>query len=171
MTQQMNELNSGKIKITNDGNIIMQFSNYHHVIDSDTELYYKHQADKVIAELEEKLKVQTSIAEEGWKESGTYHTSYAEAVKELYDKNKEIAERKEKYNELAKLHDKAIQACCDADKVIAHQKYKRCRAIAEWCERKRIDAADYRIPRKKWEFYDRWRKRWLKLAEKFKEAK
>ena len=56
----MSELNSGKIKITNDGNIIMQYSNYHHVIDSDTELYYKHQADKVIAE----LKAQKAQAED-----------------------------------------------------------------------------------------------------------
>ena len=45
-------IDSGKIKITNDGKIIMQFSNYHHVIDNDTELCYKHQVDKVIAKLE-----------------------------------------------------------------------------------------------------------------------
>lgn len=46
-------IDSGKIKITNDDKIIMQFSNYHHVIDSDTELCYKHQVDKAIAELKE----------------------------------------------------------------------------------------------------------------------
>lgn len=51
----MSELNSGKIKIKNKGDIIMQFSNYHNVIDSDTELYYKHQADKVIAEKDKKI--------------------------------------------------------------------------------------------------------------------
>lgn len=39
--------------------------------------------------------------------------------------DKVIAERKEKYNELAKLYDKAIQACCDADKVIAGLKEER----------------------------------------------
>ena len=59
----------------------------------------------------------------------------------------------------------------EADKEIAHHKYKRCLAMAKWCERKRIDAADYRIPREKWEFYEKWRKRWLELAEKFKEEK
>ena len=52
-----------------------------------------------------------------------------------------------------------------------HHKYKRCLAMAMWCERKRIDAANYRIPRKKWEFYDKWYKRWLELAEKFKPNK
>ena len=59
----------------------------------------------------------------------------------------------------------------EADKVIAHNKYKRCLAMATWCKCKRIDAADYRIPRRKWDFYDKWRKRWLALAEKFKEGK
>lgn len=59
----------------------------------------------------------------------------------------------------------------EADKVIARHKYKRCLAMAKWCERKRIDAANYRIPRQKWDFYDKWHKRWLELAKKFKEAK
>lgn len=57
--------------------------------------YLKSEADKVITELEDKLKVQTSNAEEAWKLEDVYRTSYAEAVKELYDKNKEIAELKE----------------------------------------------------------------------------
>ena len=59
----------------------------------------------------------------------------------------------------------------EADKMIRHHKYKRCLAMAKWCERKRIDAADYRIPRGKWEFYDKWYRRWLKIAKQFKEAK
>ena len=63
--------------------------------DDAAQVYLKSEADKVIAELEDKLKVQTSIAEEGWKEFRTYHSSYAEAVKELYEKNKEL--RKQKY--------------------------------------------------------------------------
>ena len=51
---------------------------------------------------------------------------------------------------------------------LRHNKYKRCLAMAKWCERKRIDAANYRIPRQKWDFYDKWQNRWLELAEKFK---
>lgn len=58
----------------------------------------------------------------------------------------------------------------EVDKVIAHQKYRRCLAMAKWCECKRIDAADDRIPRKKWDFYGKWHKCWLIIAEKFKEA-
>ena len=66
-----------------------------------------------------------------------------------------------------------------ADKVIAHANYKRCLAMAMWC-----NANVYNIRRKPlcdmddhegWqhddEFWQRWHKRWLVLAEKFKEAK
>ena len=56
----------------------------------------------------------------------------------------------------------------EADKVISHHKYKRCLAMADMCECKRIDAANYRIPRKKWEFYDKWYRRWIELAKVFK---
>lgn len=91
--------------------------------------YSKADADKVIAELEEKLK-NSRNARKFWKKE--YLLEYKE--------------------------------CC-------HNKYKRCLAMSKWCKRKRFDAADYRIPRKKWEFYDKWYKRWLKIAEQIKEAK
>ena len=58
----------------------------------------------------------------------------------------------------------------EADMEIRHQKYKRCLAMAKVCKLKRFDAADYRIPRRKWDFYDKWLKRWLELAERFKEG-
>ena len=42
--------------------------------------------------------------------------------------------------------------------------------MAKVCKLKRFDAADYRIPRQKWDFYDKWLKRWLEIAERFKEG-
>jgi hypothetical protein len=62
----------------------------------------------------------------------------------------------------------------EADKVIAHQKYKRCLAMAKLC-RSEWAAAIF-IPEKggtdkQAALYMKWEKRWLKLAEKFKEAK
>ena len=61
-----------------------------------------------------------------------------------------------------------------------HQKYKRCKAIARWCFTKsnyhfvvgrseggKTGMTHYRISR----LYSKWYKRWLKIAEKFKEAK
>lgn len=115
-------------------------------------VYLKSEADNAITELKEKLKVQTSITEEAWKMKDVYHTSYAEAVKELYEKNKQLR----------------------------HQKYKRCLDKAEICCEKKEncynralrkytkDEADY-LARKS-EFWQDWEFRWLKLADKFKEG-
>jgi len=61
----------------------------------------------------------------------------------------------------------------EADKVIAHQKYKRCLAMAKLC---RLEwAAAIFIPEKggtdkQAALYMKWEKRWLALADKFKEA-
>ena len=55
----------------------------------------------------------------------------------------------------------------EADKVIAHHKYKRCLAMAEACIHKRWrteEGFDYARS-------TRHMKKWLEIAEKFKEAK
>ena len=109
-----------------------------------SEVYLKSEADKVIADLEE---------------------SHKKDVEQLLI---EIAERQKQVHDYAQgLY--VIQA--KAEKEARHHKYKRCLAMAECCKRKRIDAANYRIPRETWEFYDKWHRRWFKIAEKFKEAK
>ena len=78
----------------------------------------------------------------------------SEADKVIADKDREIA-----YAQSIVLKD---------IKLIRHHKYRRCLDKAELCERKRIDAANYRIPRKKWEFYEKWRNRYLELARNLK---
>ena len=109
-----------------------------------TEFYLKSEADKVFAELEERHKME---------------------VEQLLI---EIAELQKQVRDYAQgLY--VIQA--RAEKEARHHKYKRCLAMARWCERKRIDAANYRIPRQKWDFYDKWHKRWLELAEEHTWAK
>ncbi len=48
-----------------------------------------------------------------------------------------------------------------------HQKYKRCMAMAKWCDERIVRVGkDYAS-----NFYKRWHKRWLELSEKIKEAK
>jgi hypothetical protein len=58
----------------------------------------------------------------------------------------------------------------EADRYIAHQKYKRCLAMARWCASRSaswcLDPADEQLHKS--EFYDKWKHRWLELAEKFK---
>ena len=62
----------------------------------------------------------------------------------------------------------------EADKVIAHNKYKRCLLIAKWCFEKSYSTTLVKYDKEsgyRLNFYDWWGKRWLKLAEKFKEVK
>ena len=64
----------------------------------------------------------------------------------------------------------------EVDEVIARHKYKRCLAMAEWCKA-RYDEEDAKVNgcgasweyiSKEMKYWERWGKRWLKLAEKFK---
>lgn len=52
---------------------------------------------------------------------------------------------------------------------LRHQKYKRCLAMAKWCnERWILDYCLYELGKTR--FYERWEKRWLELAEQFKDG-
>ena len=55
-------------------------------------------------------------------------------------------------------------------KQLRHHKYKRCLAMARWCVQIMIFNSKYGTD-KKWHLFKKWHKRWLALAEKFKEAK
>ena len=55
-------------------------------------------------------------------------------------------------------------------KIVRHQKYKRCLAMAEWCNSE-IGIADTDGDYEDMRLYQKWHERWLKLAEQFKEDK
>ena len=60
----------------------------------------------------------------------------------------------------------------EVDKVIARHKYKRCMAMAWWCGSRAYiheHGSEYDEDLVAW--FGKWNKRWLELAEKFKEAK
>lgn len=65
----------------------------------------------------------------------------------------------------------------EANKVIAHYKYKRCLAMAriaqdDWHLHNSFYAMGLQeFEKRKCEFYEKWRQRWLAIANKFKEAK
>ena len=64
-------------------------------------------------------------------------------------------------------------------KIVRHHKHKRCLAMARWCEseEKRPEAIAplFDTDKECWEYNSnylvKWHKRWLKIAEKFNEAK
>ena len=71
--------------------------------------------------------------------------------------------------------DKVIE---EKDKELRRHKYKRCLTMARWCESKvyhirrtpLCDMDEHEGWQHDDEFWQRWHKRWLELAEKFKEA-
>lgn len=86
-------------------------------------------------------------------------------------KDKEIAELEKRIADGDKDFEMANSQNERLLKIVQHHKYKRCLAMARWFKIMSILAADYRVPREKWNFYEKWHNRWLELSEKFKEAK
>ena len=56
------------------------------------------------------------------------------------------------------------------EEIIRRQKYKRCLAMAEWCDAE-ADCADADGDYNDMCFYQKWHEKWLELADKFKENK
>jgi hypothetical protein len=59
----------------------------------------------------------------------------------------------------------------EADAYIARQKYKRCMAMAKWCDSENYTACWYHENSERCKWTEKWHERWLKIAEKFKETK
>ena len=117
--------------------------------DDAAQVYLKSEADKVIAELQAMLE----------------------------ERNKQVGELKKERDWLAKDRaqayddlEKRAQLNIKQEESIRHQKYKRCLAMAKWCKSMMVFNDRYGTMTK-WLHYNRWHKRWLELAEKFKEAK
>ena len=108
------------------------------------QVYLKSEADKVIAELKDDV------------------TYWKKVAKKNMDDNVVMAKQR-----------------VEAFKRERHQKRKRCLAMAEQCrlEQERIelienqDITDDDFNKLVTGFYNKWQERWLKIAEKFKEAK
>jgi hypothetical protein len=113
-----------------------------------TQVYLKSEADKVIAELEMKLaaaKLMLRLNEP----KALY--SNLDTMSRLNHKI-DVVERRE-----------------------LHQKYKRCLAMAGWCDEVMMSCelrgyAVHRIWANRHQWAMRWKHRWLELAEKFKEG-
>ena len=91
----------------------------------------------------------------------------SEADKVIEEKDAEIARLKA----IRKVHVEAIESMgaglLQDEEENRHSKYRRCLAMAKWCRRNRLHASVCG-PVEKIDFFEKWRKRWLELAEKFK---
>ena len=110
--------------------------------------------------------------------SGQFYRKY-EADKEIQRLEKLCENYRCDCDNLGIMTDKLKKAGRSLRQKMNHQKYKRCMAMAERCEseEKRLEAISpiFDTDKECWEYNsDYWykqHKRWLELAEKFKEAK
>ena len=74
-------------------------------------------------------------------------------------------------NQLSLARTELIKSLAKAQHEAHHNKYKRCMAMARWCDAEQYAYPSFgtESPKEKW--WQKWHKRWLELAEKFKEAK
>jgi len=108
-------------------------------------VYLKSEADKVISELKDKLR------------------HYPMMVALLESDKKKISELKKACND-------KDDWCLHTLKELRHHKYKRCLAMVKYCHESAMWLEECGVT-KSAAFMLRWQKRWLELAEKFKEAK
>lgn len=127
----------------------------------DTKIYLKFEADKVIAEKDKEI------------------AELKGDITDLHDDKKLtdaiLDERNAEIDELKKACNDKDDWCLHTLKENRHHKYKRCLTMADLCYREYqtycalIDRGeDYS---ENMDFYERWHKIWLTLAEQFKEAK
>ena len=86
----------------------------------------------------------------------------SEADKVIAEKDKEIAELQEQVHDYG-LGLYAMQA--RAEKEARHDKYKRCLAMARWCN----ECHTFNENNEKRTWLHKWHKRWLELAEHFRD--
>ena len=117
---------------------------YHHELRPNeyAEFYLKYEADKVIAEKDTEIQRLENLCESYRIDCDNLAIREANAYKEIERDNKQLR----------------------------HHKYKRCLAMAKWCDAQvewyNSLNEDYSF----WlELYVKWHNRWLELAEKFKE--
>lgn len=171
----MSELKAGVIATPHDeGMSFHRGSDVIAVTERETKFYIKSEADKVIAEKDAEIRrLKNGIAP---KHSDK---SLQERLNEVCEKHgvPTLQDLDWAFCESEKRHTKD---CIESAKMIARQKYRRCLDNAWWCRKMSNaytwDACTHRgwtiagYYDKKAEFYRKWRGRWIKIAEEFKEA-
>lgn len=123
----------------------------------ENDYYIKSEADKVIAEKDAVI-AELKAKLEGAKNETNYWCNNLKVFAQK--KDAEIAELKNEIEEQKRLRDMALASVPNVlkiMKIIQHQKYKRCLAMAKYCELREDEFGG--------DFAKRWLKKWLELAE------
>ena len=127
------------------------------VIPSD--VYLKSEADEELAKLNRQVEfLQTTHS------SCNECNKCADGMGRVFDENLDEPKKEKAY-----LLEHTTEVINSQERVIHHQKYKRCLAMAERCDTE-VGIADTDGDYEDMLWYTKWYKRWLKLAEKFKEG-
>jgi hypothetical protein len=146
---------------------------YHHELRHNEydEFYLKSETDKVIAEkdkeiatLKDKLRhypIMAALLESDKKE-------IAELEDKLQSANEQIENLINSASSIMLFQDSVNDNKCAE---LRHQKFKRCLAMARQCHNESLWWYSKGYGFEKYDkFWEKWEKRWLELAEKFKEA-
>ena len=103
----------------------------------------------------------------------------SEADKVIAELEKEIDELQDKVTDLLLRDRNMALNFNNAVDALVHNKYKRCLAMARFCEERynyltcleNWQMTDKEYQQAIGDYWDRWHNRWLELAERFKEAK
>ena len=119
--------------------------------------YLKSEVDKVISELKDKCQMHDFF----WEGCG---------FKKLGSKNS--IDVRDYCDALKRQNEDLLQKCRKANKELRHHKYRRCLAVARRCHSESLWWYSKGYGFEKYDkFWEKWEKRWLELAEKFKEVK
>ena len=135
------------------------------------QFYRKSEVDEVISTIKaerDEYRLNLSCARN---EIHNMQIAMRDDIKSITNKDKEIAELEDRIADGDKDFEMVNNQNERLLKFVRHHKHKRCLAMARWFKIMSILAADYRVPREKWNFYEKWHNRWLELSEKFKEVK
>ena len=138
--------------------------------------YLKSEADEELAKLNRQVKfLQTTHS------SCNECNKCADGMGRVFDEYLDELKKDKAY-----LLEHTTEVINSQERVIHRQKYKRCMAMAEKCKESLILMRLYEVTDEYWnlepgqdaeyfckkgDFYSTWRKRWLKLAEQFKDDK
>jgi hypothetical protein len=132
------------------------------------DLYLKSEADKVIAEKDAEIRrLKNGIAP---KHSGK---SLQERLNEVCEKHG-VSTLQDLDWAFCESEKRYTKDCIESAKEIARHKYKRCLAMAGWCENAILGWTGHKESYTSHQRYikvmlfTKWHKRWLELAEKFK---
>ena len=151
----------------------------------DEKVYLKSEADKVIAEKDtEIVELKKSLEQKNIAEGSVRRILWelmdGGIIKEWYFNGKYnvLLSADDPHIQIAELKTKIEEVSLKFCKQLRHQKYKLCLAMAERCEERYyyLNSLEYyQLTDREYRqviggYWDRWLKRWLELAEKFKEA-